>query len=295
MIAPIFRRGVSGFGLILLAGVNVAAPAPTSVDTAERQIAAIEKRVSGRLGVAALDTGTGRRIEHRAGERFLLCSTFKLLAAAAVLHRVDENLEQLDRRVPYTSADLLEYAPVTTAHVKEGGMTLSALCEAALTLSDNTAANLLLESIGGPEGLTRYARTLNDEKNRLDRLEPDLNIASPGDERDTTTPGAMLGNLRALLLGEALSQASRHQLEAWLAGSKTGGTLIRAGLPDNWQVGDKTGRNGAGAINDVAIIRPPGKAPALLSIYADGSAASGKDRQSAIAEVARLVAATFSK
>ncbi len=188
-----------------------------------------------------------------------MCSTFKLLAAAAVLHRVDGNEEQLTRVIPYTTADLLEYAPITKEHVKEGGMTLAALCAAAVEYSDNTAANLLLQTIGGPEGFTRYARSLGDQKTRLDRLEPDLNSAVPGDERDTTTPAAMLANLRTLLLGDALSQQSRQLLDGWLAENKTGDELIRAGLPNDWKIGDKTGRGNDGATNDIAIIRPPGK------------------------------------
>ena len=187
---------------------KAADPTPTDKDSAERRIAAIEARAGGRLGVAALATGSNRRIEHRASERFPMCSTFKLLAAAAVLHRIDQKRDQLNRMVPYTAADLLEYAPVTREHVKEGGMTLSALCAAALDYSDNTAGNLLIRLIGGPAALTRYARSLGDEVTRLDRLEPYLNSARPGDERDTTTPAAMLGNLRALLLGDALSPAS---------------------------------------------------------------------------------------
>ncbi len=196
-----------------------------------------------------------------------MCSTFKFLAAAAVLHRVDGKEEQLGRMIPYTRADLLEYAPVTTEHVKEGGMTLGGLCAAALELSDNTAANLLLKTIGGPEGLTRYARSLGDQQTRLDRIEPDLNSAIPGDERDTTTPAAMLGNLRALLLTNALSPASRQQLGTWLEKNKTGAEMLRAGVPGDWRVGDKTGRGAHGATNDIAILRPPGKAPILVAVY----------------------------
>ena len=266
---------------------------PTDTDAAEKRIAAIEKRLGGRLGVAAIDTGSSRRLEHRAGERFPMCSTFKLLAAAAVLHRVDEKKEQLTRFIPYTKADLLEHAPVTREHVNEGGMTLSALCAAAIEYSDNTAANLLLQTIGGPEGLTRYARSIGDEQTRLDRLEPHLNSAVPGDERDTTTPEAMVGDLRALLLGNALAQQSRQLLDSWLAENKTGADLIRAGLPNDWKIGDKTGRGENGATNDIAIIRPPGRSPIVLAIYFVGSTAAPKARQAAIADVARIVAGTF--
>ncbi len=259
----------------------------------EQRIAAIETRLGGRLGVAALETGSGRRIEHRAGERFLLCSTFKFLAAAAVLHRVDEKKEKLDRFIAYTEADLLEYAPVTREHVKEGGLPLSDLCAAALTLSDNTAGNLLLRTFGGPAGLTRYARSLGDSKTRLDREEPELNNAASGDERDTTTPDAMLGNLRALLIGDALSTDSRERLERWIQANKTGDELIRAGVPGEWKVGDKTGRGGNNEVNDIAILRPPGKPPILLAIYSAGSKAPTRDRLAAIAEVARAIAETF--
>ena len=163
------RRAFSCFGLVagmlLLAGIARAAES-----TAAKRLADIEVRVGGRLGVAALATGSGQRIDYHAGERFPMCSTFKALAAAAVLHRVDEKQDQLDRFIPYTEADLLEYAPVTREHVREGRMTLGALCAAAVTLSDNTAGNLLLKVIGGPAALTRYARSLGDKETRLDRL-----------------------------------------------------------------------------------------------------------------------------
>ena len=270
-----------------------ARPLFSAMESPRVRLAAIEARVGGRLGVATLATGSGQRTEYRAAERFAMCSTFKALAAAAVLHRVDEEHERLDRCVPYTKADLLEYAPVTRQHVEEGGMKLSALCDAALTVSDNTAGNLLLQAIGGPEALTRYARSLGDEQTRLDRVEPYLNSAAPDDERDTTTPATMLNNLRALLLGAALSPASRAQFETWLRENKTGADLIRAGLPADWQVGDKTGRGGNGATNDIAIIRPPGKPPILLAVYSVGSTAAPEARAAAVADVARLVAEAF--
>jgi beta-lactamase class A len=293
MVIRVISRSLLLPVLLVANNARAADQTPTGTDAAEKRVVAIEMRLGGRLGVAALDTGSSRRLEHRAGERFPMCSTFKLLAAAAVLHRVDEKEEQLNRFIPYTKADLLEYAPVTREDVNEGGMTLAALCAAAVEESDNTAANLLLQTIGGPEGLTRYARSLGDEQTRLDRLEPDLNSALPGDERDTTTPAAMAANLRTLLLGDALSQQSRQLLDSWLAENKTGGEMIRAGLPNEWKIGDKTGRGSNGATNDIAIIRPPGKSPILLAIYFVGSTASPKTRQAAIADVARIVAETF--
>jgi beta-lactamase class A len=268
-------------------------PTAGANDTLEKRLAAIEAKVGARLGVAALATGTGQHIDYRANERFPMCSTFKMLAVAAVLHRVDQKEEQLERFIPYSTSDLLEYAPVARKHVSEGGMKLSALCAAAITLSDNTAANLLLKTIGGPQGLTRYARALGDEHTRLDRTEPDLNDITLGDERDTTTPAAMLKNLHALLLEDRLSPTLRVQLEAWMVENKTGNNLIRAGLPKDWRVGDKTGRGGLGATADIAIVRPPGKPPILLVVYEVGSTAPFETRSEGIASVARLVAETL--
>lgn len=253
------------------------------------QIAAVESRLGGRIGVAALDSGSGKRVDYRADQRFPMCSTFKFLAAAAVLKRVDEKKEKLDRFVPYAAKDILEYAPVTKAHLGEGGMTLGALCAAAIEQSDNTAGNLLLDAIGGPSGLTNFARNLGDSTTRLDRKEPELNSVNPGDERDTTTPAAMLVCMRQLLIGTTLSPSSCHQLEAWLQANETGAAMIRAGVPKDWLVGDKTGRGASGATNDIAMMRPPGRAPILLTIYSMGSTATPPDRAAAIAEVAKIV------
>jgi beta-lactamase class A len=219
-----------------------------------------------------------------------MCSTFKFLAAAAVLKRVDEKKEKLDRFVPYGAKEILEYTPVTKEHLKDGGMTLGALCAAAIEQSDNTAGNLLLNAIGGPAGLTNFARTLGDRVTRLDRIEPDLNMAISGDERDTTTPAAICSDMQRLLLGDALSETSRRQLEDWLQHNETGGEMIRAGVPKNWIIGDKTGRGSNGATNDIAIMHPPGRAPILLAIYSVGSTATPNDRTAAIAEVAKIVA-----
>jgi beta-lactamase class A len=255
----------------------------------DKRIAAIEAGTGGRIGVAALDTGSGKRLDHRSQERFPMCSTFKFLAAAAVLKRVDEGKENLERSIPYGSKDILEYAPVTKAHREDGGMTLGALCAAAVEQSDNTAGNLLLNVIGGPVGLTNFARKLRDNVTRLDRKEPDLNSAIPGDKRDTTTPAAMCSNMQQLLLGEFLSQSSIHQLDDWLQRNETGALMVRAGVPKTWSIGDKTGRCGNGATNDIAILRPPGHAPILIAIYCIGSTASADDRAAAIAETTRLI------
>jgi len=255
----------------------------------EDRIAAIEQRTGARIGVAALDTASGKRLDHRSEERFPMCSTFKFLAAAAVLKRVDEGQEKLDRFVSYGEKDILEYAPVTKAHLKDGGMALGALCAAAIEQSDNTAGNLLLDTIGGPVGLTNFARSIGDEITRLDRKEPELNSAIPGDERDTTSPTAMCANTQRLVVGNALSESSRHQLEDWLRHNETGTLMIRAGVPKTWTIGDKTGRCGNGATNDVAIIRPSDRAPIFVAIYSIGSTSSADDRAAILAEATRVI------
>src|SRR6266436_8364259 len=193
----------------------LAASTPGSTSDFANRILSIEERTGARIGVAALDTGSGKRLDYRSEERFPMCSTFKFLAAAAVLKRVDDGQEKLDRFVSYGAKDILEYAPVTKAHLEDGGMTLGALCAAAIEQSDNTAGNLLLNAIGGPARLTNFARNLGDRVPHLDRIEPELNSAIPGDERDTTTPAAICSDMQKLLLDDALSEASRRQLEDW--------------------------------------------------------------------------------
>ena len=209
---PVHRRTIlTGLAAALAAGGGASADAAQDARLAEAadRIATIEKRAGGRLGVAVLDTGSGARLLHRADERFPMCSTFKLLASAAVLKRVDAGEEALDRFIHYGHADLLEYAPVTKAHLASGGMTLGELCSAAIDWSDNTAANLILQAIGGPAGFTEFARSIGDSVTRLDRDEPTLNTAVPGDPRDTTSPLAMARDLQTVLLGTVLSDASR--------------------------------------------------------------------------------------
>jgi beta-lactamase class A len=250
------------------------------------RLAEIERRVGGRLGVAALDTSQGASVGYRADERFPMCSTFKLPLVAAVLSRVDAGQESLSRRVVYDQGAVLEYAPVAARHVAEG-LTVEELCAASITVSDNTTANLLLETLGGPAGLTAFFRRIGDDVSRLDRNEPLLNTAIVGDERDTTTPRAMLTSLRSLLLTDVLSEASRDRLIGWLEGCSTGSTRLRAGLPNGYRVGDKTGTGQNGATNDVAIAWPPHAPPLLIAAYSHGSSASSEARAGALAEVAR--------
>ena len=258
---PTTRRAVlaSLLALPTLALARGASP-PARDGALGNELRGLEAASGGRLGVALLDTGSGRRLQHRGDERFPMCSTFKLLLVAAMLARVDRSEDSLARTIAVRKEDLVPWAPFAETRVG-GEASVEELCAAAMTQSDNVAANLLLPAIGGPPGISDYARTLGDAATRLDRTETALNSAIPGDPRDTTTPLAMLGNLHALLLGEALAPASRARLEAWL----------RAGLPKDWQVGDKTGSGANGTINDVAILWPPGRKPLLVASYLTGS------------------------
>jgi len=253
----------------------------------------VEDKVKGRLGVAILDTGADRRFGYREDERFPMCSTFKLMAAAAILKRVEHKQETLERRVHFSRSDLVTYSPVTEKHLDDG-MTVAELCEAAITLSDNTAGNLMLDMLGGPSGVTTFARGLGDPLTRLDRTEPTLNEAVPGDVRDTTTPAAMAENLRKLVFGHALAEASSGQLKTWLLANKTGDTRLRARLPAGWRVGDKTGTGERGSTNDVGILWPPDAAPIIVAAYLTETAAPTDQRNEALAAVGEAVAAAFS-
>ncbi|MDI3468678.1 MAG: Class A beta-lactamase [Pseudolabrys sp.] len=259
-------------------------------DATGDKLAALEKTARGRLGVTILDTATGRRLTYRGAERFALLSTWKVLATACVLARVDRGEERLDRKIGYVQADILSYAPVTKLHVPDG-MTIGDLCAAAVELSDNTAGNLILQSCDGPAGLTKWLRSIGDGVTRLDRTEPALNEAKPGDPRDTTTPEAMAQTLSKLLTGTVLSPASRQQLADWMIAGKTGGARLRAGLPAGWKVGDKTGTNDTGCANDVAVAWPPQRAPLIIASYLADSRATPQQRDAVHAEVARIAAA----
>jgi beta-lactamase class A len=279
--------------LLISGTVAPAAVEETANQPATEQIAALERQIGGRIGIAVLDTASGRVFEYHAKDRFPMCSTFKFLAAAAVLRRIDQKQEHLDRRISYAAADLLEWAPITREHLREGSMTLDALCAAAIEYSDNTAGNLLLQTIGGPAKLTDYVRTLGDNVTRLDRVEPDLNTAIKGDERDTTSPAAMLGDIKSLLLEDRLSPEARQRLTNWLVANTTGAKRLRSGLPPTWRIGDKTGTGDNGAMGDIAIAWPPNRAPILIAVYLTDSTASAETMNAAFAETARLIAGMF--
>jgi beta-lactamase class A len=286
--------------------ITALAAAPALMPAAARAIApvtnlnssinAIEQRSGGRLGVAALDLQTGQRFAWRGDQRFRMCSTFKMPLSAAILRRVDQGRERLDRVIPYGPEVLMGNSNATKQNLGKG-MTVGALCEATIIWSDNAAANLLLDALEpkkGPEAMTRFLRAIGDQTTRVDRYEPEINTGPESDLRDTTTPTAILATWKALLVDDALSPASRQQLTAWVVANRTGDKRIRAGLPRGWKVGDKTGNNGESITNDIAIAWPPGRKPALIAAFHDRGSSDDDKRSAVLAEVTRaIVAAGF--
>ena len=246
-----------------------------------------------RLGIHAVHLGTGRQLSLNAGERFAMCSTFKWVLAGLILKACDADDLSLSDRLPVAKDDLVSWSPRTEAQA-DGDMTIGALCDAAVTISDNTAANLLLTQIGGPRGFTERLRDLGDGVTRLDRWEPQLNSNTPGDVRDTTTPAAMTGLMRDFLFGDVLTADSRAQLRQWMIDVTTGLTRLRGGLPQGWVAGDKTGTSGNGAFNDVAFALPPGgtdRDAILIACYINKPGMESDDANPIHAEVARHVVA----
>ncbi|MFF4878716.1 class A beta-lactamase [Micromonospora sp. NPDC000668] len=261
-----------------------------SAPAAKPDFALLEAEFDARLGVYAIDTGTGRTVEHRADERFAYASTFKALAAAAVLDAT--STAELNQVVRYTRADLVTHSPITERHAGKG-MTLRELGDAAVRYSDNTAANLLLKRLGGPAGFERALRDLGDRVTDPERFETDLNEATPGDQRDTSTPRALATDLRAYVLGDALSAEDRTVLTTWLKGNTTGDKLIRAGVPAAWQVGDKTGSGGYGTRNDIAVVWPPDSAPIVLAILSTRDEKDAEYDDKLIAQAAKVTVETL--
>lgn len=258
------------------------------------QVKNIEARLKARAGVAVYDTTTGKSWNYKSDERFPMCSTFKTLACAALLYSVDNSKDRLDRVLPITRQDIASYSPVTELHVG-GNMSLSDLCAATMKLSDNTAANLILDAIGGPASLTAFIRMTGDTTTRLDRRETDLNEGAPGDARDTTTPAAMAKTVERLVLGEILSPKSRQQLKDWMIANEVAGSLVRAGVPADWVVADRSGAGGHGSRAVVAVMWPPQSDPIIAAIYITETEASFDERNAAIAEIGRAISQAIAK
>ncbi|KYH02850.1 class A beta-lactamase [Bradyrhizobium sp. DOA1] len=274
----------------LLASLCWMAASPVLAADAPPEFEAYERESGGRIGVHAENLASGAKLAWRADERFVMCSTFKASLAACMLARVDRGEEQLAAMIPYREADLLEYAPVARQNLAAGAMSVSEMCKAIVELSDNTCANLLLARIGGPAALTAFWRSIGDTTSRLDHNEPELNRSRPGDPRDTSTPAAMAGNLRRLVLAEALSPASRAQLTDWMVNCKTGANRLRGGLPASWKIGDKTGYNGKDAAGDIAVVWPKPDTPILITAYVQGGAPSAAQIAAVFARIGRMVA-----
>ncbi|MGW4403546.1 class A beta-lactamase [Nonomuraea sp. NPDC004702] len=263
---------------------------PSARPSAAARLAALERRHGARLGVYALATGTGATLAHRADERFAFCSTFKALAAAAVLHR--NPLGHLDDRVTYTWADIDSISPITRRHVATG-MTVRQLCDAAIRYSDGTAGNLLMRDAGGPARLTAFLRGLGDRVSRIDHYEPELNRMGPKNPRDTTTPRAIAADYREILLGDVLPPAKRALLEGWLLRTTTGAARVRAGLPKGWKLAHKTGTGNYGRANDIAVVWPPGAAPLVVAVMTDRPGYGTPPREALIAEATRVIVASL--
>jgi beta-lactamase class A len=277
------RRDVLCSTLALLASPALAQDAPITALTD------YERDSGGHIGVYAKNLRTGSEVTWRADERFVMCSTFKASLAACVLANVDRGKAHLDELIAYSPADLMEWAPVATQNVKKGAMSVADMCAAAVELSDNTCANALLARFGGPPALTAFWRSIGDTVSRLDHNEPELNRTPLGDPHDTTTPAAMAGNLRTLILGKALSPTSREQLTGWMVGCKTGDNRLRAGLPKTWRVGDKTGNNAKDAFGDIAMTWPTRGAPVVICAYTRGGSPTPGQVDKVFAEIGRFV------
>ncbi|WP_220037005.1 class A beta-lactamase [Curtobacterium sp. MCLR17_045] len=262
--------------------------APSTDPATARAFAALERRYDARLGVVAVDTGDGRTIAHRAGKRFAFASTIKVFIAAAVLDASSD--ADLATLVHYDRGDLLEYAPVTSEHV-DTGMTVRELVDAALRSSDNTAANLLVERLGGPDAVERWLRGIGDRTTSVDRVEPDLNQAIPGDRRDTATPERFAADLRTVLLGDALDAADRRVLREAMLGNTTGDATIRAGVDPSWRVADKTGTASYGVRNDIAVVTPPGRDPVVLVVMTSRADPGAEPSDALVAAATRAAVA----
>ena len=258
------------------------------VTSAEAMFAKLEGASDGRLGVSALNTANGAQIRYRADERFPFCSTFKVILVAAILARSTGIPGLMQQRVTYAQSDLAHYSPTTAKHVADG-MTVAELCGAAIQYSDNTSANLLMKILGGPSSVTSFARSIGNDSFRLDRWETELNSAVPGDPHDTSTPDAMARSLQSLVLGGTLPVAQRKQLEGWLRGNTTGANRIRAGIPVDWQAGDKTGSGDYGTANDIAVLWPPAREPIVLAVFHTQRKKDAKSRDDVIAAATRIV------
>jgi len=292
-----FSRWMRALALTLAASgwTLLLAPSASAQDATRLRaaLATLETGANGRLGLALISGRGALRFAYRGNEPFPFCSTFKLLLVGSVLQRSMNEPRLLSRHIDYTEQDVLAYAPITRQNLATG-LSVDALCAAALQYSDNTATNLLLDVLGGVKPVGRFARRLGDRAFRLDRREPDLNSAIPGDPRDTTTPAAMATDLRTLVFGDVLAPPQRQRFTHWIKGNTTGAASIRAGVPSDWSVGDKTGSGAYGTTNDVAVLWPPQSEPLVLAVFFTQPDQGATPNRDVLAAATRLVLSTFS-
>ncbi|MBB6170519.1 beta-lactamase class A [Nocardiopsis mwathae] len=276
---------------------TTATPASTTANRAaadsasEQEFQRLENEFDARLGVYAIDTGTDQAVAYRADERFAYCSTHKAFSVGALLRQ--KSIEDLEEVVTYTEDDLIGYTPITEKHL-DTGMTWREISEAAVQYSDNTAANLLFRGLGGPSGLEDALREIGDDTIRMERIEPDLSEAEPGDIRDTSTPEAMADTLRKFTLGDALPEEKSEILNDMLRGNTTGDTTIRAGVPDDWTIGDRTGTGGYGTRNTIAVAWRPDGDPIVFAIMSSRDKKNAERDDALIAEATRVAVKALS-
>ena len=282
--------------LVVVLSLSLLSVAPAHAEDREvrleQTIRTLESDLDARIGVLIRDTGSGWQWGYRENERFLMTSTFKSILCGAVLERADDDLLSLKEEIPVHEEDIMDYAPVTEA-TAGGTMTVAELCFATLDMSDNTAANLLIDRLGGPQEVTAFVRSIGDNVTRLDRTEPDLNIFDPADPRDTTSPAAMLATWDAMLLGDVLSPSSRSQLHDWMSHGGVTAGLLRASVPDGWIVADKSGAGDGFTRNLVAMVTPPNHAPWLVAIYVSDTPADFAARNEAVTEIGTDIVAVM--
>jgi beta-lactamase class A len=262
--------------------------------TVQEQLTKLESSFGGRIGIYAINTANDEKIDYRADERFPMCSTAKVMVCAAILKSSMKNPDVLQQNIKYTKQDIMAWSPITAKHLTDG-MTISELCAAAIDYSDNTAMNLLIKQVGGAQAVTAFARSIGDKKFRLDRDEPELNTAIPGDVRDTTTPESMATSLQKLAMSNILGISQSEQLQTWLKANTTGDTRIRAGVPKDWIVGDKTGTGAYGTNNDIAVIWPPNCPPIIIAVYTTQKQKNAVAKNEIIASITRIVISEFAR
>jgi beta-lactamase class A len=290
--SPLSRREFCAAAAALLVAGCEATTKPLS---ASNPFEALNNRIGGRLGISAFDSHSGERMAWNEYQRFAMASTFKLPLAASLLWQVDRKAFPLDHKLVIAHKDLVPHAPVVSARLTQGqtSMTVRELCEAIVVDSDNAAANVLLGAMGGPRAFNAFLASIGDTVTHLDRLEPELNANDPGDPRDSTTPRAMVDTVANIFGEKVLSPGAIEMLSGWIVKSNRGLERLRAGFPKNWYAGDKTGTGENGAINDVAIARPPGRKPIFIAVYMSESTEPLEKLQRTHADIGAIVAKKF--